>query len=566
MPDVDLDRHSHRSLTDRSTPRRRNKPFDASRYSTRFIALKFAYIGTRYSGYEHSPDAKGGPPSIEQALWAALVKARLISPPGSEDLPAGKISWEGCDYSKCGRTDRGVSAFGQVIGIRVRSRRPPDPSDAAKMVATKDGPPKSDADEGLTFEQPAEDESTGRVAADRSSTSRLFDPIADEFPYAQALNRLLPPDIRVLAWCPRPPEGFSARFSCQERQYRYFFTQPALHPLPGAVGLSRSVATDRRTGQPLRDGWLDIDAMRDAARKFEGLHDFRNLCKIDPSKQLQNFTRRIFRAEVRAVGPDSESAAFVAEPAFAGLAGRSGGTGSAPAPGAAGPTVYEFVLHGSAFLWHQVRQMVAILFLVGQGLEKPTVVDELLDVARCPRRPHFEMAAEAPLVLWDCVFPRADDPALDWVYAGHDAPAAADAAPTPKAELRGKGRFAPGGLVDDVWAVWRRRKMDEILAGALLNEVARRGRRAGAEPSEAEAGGLGRPSRRIFVGGDAPKYAGTYTPLMQRSRGESVETINARWLARRGLDGKARTGGGGQISRPVDVRGDHVDELNEDSN
>lgn len=30
-------------------------------------------------------------------------------------------------------------------------------------------------------------------------------------------------------------------------------------------------------------------------------------------------------------------------------------------------------IKGSAFLWHQVRCMVAVLFLIGQGLESPDV-------------------------------------------------------------------------------------------------------------------------------------------------------------------------------------------------
>jgi len=35
--------------------------------------------------------------------------------------------------------------------------------------------------------------------------------------------------------------------------------------------------------------------------------------------------------------------------------------------------LYEFIIKGKAFLWHQVRLMVAILFLIGKGLEEPEV-------------------------------------------------------------------------------------------------------------------------------------------------------------------------------------------------
>lgn len=34
---------------------------------------------------------------------------------------------------------------------------------------------------------------------------------------------------------------------------------------------------------------------------------------------------------------------------------------------------WQFRVRGTAFLWHQVRCMTAVLFLIGQGLEKPQV-------------------------------------------------------------------------------------------------------------------------------------------------------------------------------------------------
>lgn len=40
-----------------------------------------------------------------------------------------------------------------------------------------------------------------------------------EIDYCGILNRVLPPDVRALAWAP-VTEGFSARFSCSDRTYR----------------------------------------------------------------------------------------------------------------------------------------------------------------------------------------------------------------------------------------------------------------------------------------------------------------------------------------------------------
>ena len=35
--------------------------------------------------------------------------------------------------------------------------------------------------------------------------------------------------------------------------------------------------------------------------------------------------------------------------------------------------MYEMTISGQAFLWHQVRCMAGILFLIGNNLEKPEV-------------------------------------------------------------------------------------------------------------------------------------------------------------------------------------------------
>ena len=57
--------------------------------------------------------------------------------------------------------------------------------------------------------------------------------------------------------------------------------------------------------------------------------------------------------------------------------------------------------------------MVAILFLIGQGLESPSLIDELLDIRKTPAKPRYEMADDAPLVLWDCIFPGIDTKPVD---------------------------------------------------------------------------------------------------------------------------------------------------------
>lgn len=162
----------------------------------------------------------------------------------------------------------------------------------------------------------------------------------DDYDYSSLLNGVLPQDIRVLAHG-RAAEGFDARFSCLYRVYKYYF------PLDGE----------------------DLGRMRAAAAHFAGEHDFRNFCKLD-LENATHWTRRVHQVDVQA---------------------RPGDVG-------------EFLVVGAAFLWHQVRCMVAVLLLVGQGLEEPDIVRELLDVEKHPRKPIYDMADESGLVLYDCGF------------------------------------------------------------------------------------------------------------------------------------------------------------------
>lgn len=491
--------------------------FDPSRYSTRLIALKFAYLGQRYNGLEYTPNNTTPLPTIEEELWKALYKTKLIFPTG-ETAAKGEVSFEGCDYSKCGRTDRGVSAFGQVVALRVRSARPV-PGLKPKKKKAAETSVESEAVEGEISEQ------GGRPATP-------FDPIKDELPYIQILNRVLPHDIRILAWCPDPPEDFSARFSCEERRYRYFFTNPAFAPVPGPRGLLRTV-----DGNPLREGCLDIEAMRDAAKRLEGAHDFRNFCKIDPTKQITNFERKIFHADIEEIDMRQSPVGYIGWPQCTPDAeGSENGVAGEDRTSRADlqiPKLYSFNVNGSAFLWHQVRNMIAVLFLVGQGLEPPSVVSDLLDPEKTPTRPKYEMASDAPLVLWDCIFPAKGDPArkdsLNWVRVGDEG--GSEVSKTADADSA-DGKFGRNGIIDSLWATWRQRKIDELLAGGLLDLVASQGRQTSLGGSLVS----GMPkSTRIFEGGNLARPIGKYVPIMQKERMDHFSVINARYLARKGL-------------------------------
>lgn len=273
---------------------KKKRTFDFSKHNTRFIALRFAYLGWNFSGlaFQFEPTPL---PTIEQEILNALAMAKLIPSP----------ELDSCDFSRCGRTDKGVSAMNQVISLNIRSSL----SDEEQKLRENDD---------------------------------------KEIPYLTILNSLLPADIRMTAVAMRPPPKFDARFSCDYRHYRYLFKKAD----------------------------LDIDLMNEGAAKYVGPHDFRNFCKIDGSKQITNYGRTIHSAKIIPYKDD----------------------------------FYCLDLKGTAFLWHQVRCMMAVLFLIGQKLEKPQIIDELMDIDKYPNRPIYEMANDVPLVLYDCVFPE-----MEWL-------------------------------------------------------------------------------------------------------------------------------------------------------
>ncbi|XP_058218445.1 uncharacterized protein LOC131329365 isoform X1 [Rhododendron vialii] len=265
-------------------------------YSKRYVALKVMYFGQRFFGFASEAQMD---PTVESEIFKALYKTRLIN--GDK---------KNLQYSRCGRTDKGVSSVGQVISLFLRSNHK-----------------KPEQSNGCSGEFVPEE------------------PYGGEIDYVKILNKVLPKDIRVMGWCPAPTE-FSARFSCLSREYKYFFWN--------------------------RD--LNVVAMENAGKKFVGEHDFRNFCKMDAAN-VHNYRRHITEFEI-----------FPCNERFE------------------GDQLWAVKIKGTAFLWHQVRCMVAVLFLIGQGLESPNVVDALLDVDRTPRKPQYRIAPEIPLVLQSCKF------------------------------------------------------------------------------------------------------------------------------------------------------------------
>lgn len=75
------------------------------RYHQRQIALQIQYDGTSYLGFAAQGDEESE--TVEDRIFFALQKLKLVADRKS------------CNYSRCGRTDRGVSALGQVCVLLV---------------------------------------------------------------------------------------------------------------------------------------------------------------------------------------------------------------------------------------------------------------------------------------------------------------------------------------------------------------------------------------------------------------------------------------------------------------
>ncbi|CAL1295831.1 unnamed protein product [Larinioides sclopetarius] len=289
----------------KAVKKKEREAFDFSRYKKRHVALKFLYLGWDYCGFAIQTHTER---TIEEQLFNALMKTKLLE------------SRETSNYHRCGRTDKGVSAFSQVISLDLRSN----------LLTGK-----------------------GVITSDDFKEEK-YKSSDKEIDYPSILNRVLPDDIKIIAWSP-VETSFSARFDCKRRTYKYWF--------------------------PI--GNLEIQRMREGSLKLVGEHDYRNVCKMDVGNGVVNYMRKIFSVDIKEL-ETSDSKSY---------------------------QLAELTVVGQAFLWHQIRCIVSLLFLIGQGKEECSVIDQLLDIENCPRKPQYDIASEIPLVLFDCSY---DD--VDWIY------------------------------------------------------------------------------------------------------------------------------------------------------
>jgi len=171
----------------------------------------------------------------------------------------------------------------------------------------------------------------GQVASFR--TQSALSPVE----FQRALNALLPPTIRIVASEETGPD-FSARWSAKGKVYRYrIYRDKVVPPMLWRYVLHYPFP-------------LDEDAMREAAARFAGTHDFSSFAASTGSEEddkERNMQREIYSTELRRSDDGKE---------------------------------LWFTVHGRSFLRYMVRKMVGTLLEVGRGRLKPDDVDRLYEL------------------------------------------------------------------------------------------------------------------------------------------------------------------------------------------
>ncbi|KAF2359604.1 Pseudouridine synthase I TruA alpha/beta domain [Trinorchestia longiramus] len=341
----------------------------------------------------------------------------------------------------------------------------------------------------------------------------------------------------MLAWCPAPPT-FSARFDCLSRTYKYFFPLGALnlqrmrdagklleghHDFRnfckmdvgnGVVNFERHI--DRVSIEFLKDDSrveapLAASSNKSSDSNISGVlrnHDQAPQlgCSIASPSPTSGDALPPVDHEIKndalcatSVNKCSESATEESRTSF--NSGLQCPTSAAPHDSSAHiGTGYEMcvaTISGKAFLWHQVRAIMAILLLVGLGKEEPTVVSALLDVKKHPRKPQYSLANEVPLCLFTSEYP-AD--VVQWTYSSS----------------------AVHRVQSHMQRLWAHHAVRSSMLERMLCDLACV---AGCVDPVVE--------QHAFL---APTLSKQYRPLLQRKTCESLETRVRHFVKRRRLD------------------------------
>jgi tRNA pseudouridine38-40 synthase len=155
--------------------------------------------------------------------------------------------------------------------------------------------------------------------------------------FQRALNALLPPTIRIVGTEEVGPD-FNARWSALGKTYRYrLYRGKVVPPMIWRYVLHYPFP-------------LDEEAMRDAASRFVGMHDFASFAASTGSEEddkERSTEREIYSTELVRSSDDEE---------------------------------LVFTVKGRSFLRYMVRKMVGTLLDVGRGRLSPADIDRLFEL------------------------------------------------------------------------------------------------------------------------------------------------------------------------------------------
>lgn len=259
------------------------------------MLLTIAYDGSTFHGWQKQPGERTVQGYLEQTMSRLFDREILLS--GTS------------------RTDAGVHAYGQRASFK--------------------------ADIGIPTEKIALVVNNALCAREGSESGRGG--------FAKSPVRIL--DAEEM------PSDFHARFDSKGKRYIYKIcagaagsqTQEAQHSLVFERNYVYHV--NGWAGNAAANGRLDVQAMQEAAKLFEGEHDFKSF-EASGGNPRETTVRRMFAASVRETEPAADRLQRV-----------------------------EFTIEGDGFLYNMVRIMTGTLVEVGQGKRRPEEIREIIEAA-----------------------------------------------------------------------------------------------------------------------------------------------------------------------------------------
>lgn len=183
--------------------------------------------------------------------------------------------------------------------------------------------------------------------------------------FQHALNRVLPPAIRILS-ADHAHSGFHARHSAVGKVYQYRVFLGSICP----PFLAPYVAYCR---------WpLNVDALREAAQKIVGEHDFTSFAATDPDRTARaSISIRSGKADcalnmnVRRIDQSEWLPLSLSRSAAGPLPGMA-------ADYLSSAQIWVYTVRGSGFLHHMVRNLVGTFLEIGRGRVTPDALERIL--------------------------------------------------------------------------------------------------------------------------------------------------------------------------------------------